>query len=193
MWSSGKQHCPNCNRTFESAQCFANHIAQTGLSNKTTRNTLRRFRTCNKVYNRFKSKGRHSCGESCCSVCPRHRPAGHLCFIKQAKNTSRPENEKFIYIFFDFECTQNTPSPSNPDAFVHTPNFCAAQQVCYRCVSESDMERGCAQCGVRQHVFSGAETLEHFMAYLTQPRMSFSRIILIAHNMKARPMMVSSS
>lgn len=47
------------------------------------------------------------------------------------------------------------------------------------------MTKNCEKCGVRQHVFSGADTLKDFMSLITRPRPEFGKIIMLAHNMKA--------
>lgn len=47
------------------------------------------------------------------------------------------------------------------------------------------MAKNCEKCGVRQHVFSGADTLKDFMLLVTRPRPEFNKIIMLAHNMKA--------
>lgn len=47
------------------------------------------------------------------------------------------------------------------------------------------MTKNCVKCGVRQHVFSGVDTLTSFMSLVTRPRPEFSKIIMLAHNMKA--------
>lgn len=57
--------------------------------------------------------------------------------------------------------------------------------VCYSCLKDEDMTKNCVKCGVRQHVFSGADTLTSFMSLLTRPRPEFSKIIMLDHNMKA--------
>lgn len=88
-------------------------------------------------------------------------------------------------MFFDFECSQDTPVQNRYEHYLHKPKFCVLQQACYNCLKDEDMTKNCVKCGVRQHVFSGAETLTRFKSLVTRPRPEFSKIIIPAHNMKA--------
>lgn len=68
---------------------------------------------------------------------------------------------------FDFECTQDTPLEGKVDSFIHKPNFCIAQQSCFKCIENVHIEQPCEVCGDREHMFKGEHTLREFMTYLT--------------------------
>ena len=90
------------------------------------------------------------------------------------------ENAK-TFIFFDFECTQDDhvqcDEGYSPDVFgkcchclksdcgsyEHMPNFCVVQKVCTLCM---DKEDECEDCGQREYIFSGNNTLNNFCHWL---------------------------
>jgi hypothetical protein len=90
------------------------------------------------------------------------------------------ENAK-TFIFFDFECTQDDfvqcEMNYNPDVFgkckncfksncgvyEHRPNLCVVQKVCTICM---DKDTECENCGKREHVFSGDDTVNEFCLWL---------------------------
>jgi hypothetical protein len=72
-------------------------------------------------------------------------------------------SEKFVYVFFDTECTQD--HEKRDGSFEHVPNLICAQQMCSKCVTMDDMNVDCEQCGSRAHVFWQVP-LGNFMDYL---------------------------
>lgn len=93
-----------------------------------------------------------------------------------------------MYIFFDFECTQENE--------IHVPNLCVAHRACQHC-DHLTVDQTCSHCehlGLRRHLFRGPETLKQFIEWLfqTQPnatQKSQSQLlhqdaIVIAHNCK---------
>jgi hypothetical protein len=67
--------------------------------------------------------------------------------MQPLKNALPPSN-RMVYVFYDFEMTQNT--RYSDTATVYVPN-----QVCIqyflRCEISDDVRKDCVQCGKRQH------------------------------------------
>ena len=60
-----------------------------------------------------------------------------------------PTGDKVLYVFYDFETTQNT--RYTDEATLHVPNPVCVQLLCSRC---EDVEDGnCVQCGRRKQSF----------------------------------------
>jgi hypothetical protein len=90
------------------------------------------------------------------------------------------ENAK-TFLFFDFECRQDDLVECNtgykPDVFgkcihcmksacgsyEHKPNLCVVHKVCTICM---DKEEICENCGQREHVLRGEDTLNEFCQWL---------------------------
>lgn len=51
-------------------------------------------------------KKAHSCNETYCKTCKDFVTPGHKCYMKTINTAT--ENDCMTYIFFDFECTQDT-------------------------------------------------------------------------------------
>lgn len=136
---------------------------------------------CKTIYNTLRRRGDHVCGEKYCCVCESYKPQNHLCFMVKDKIKTKPDDTKFLYKFFDFECSQEEPLNERLD----TPNYCVAQQICHSCKVNDNTEEDCVTCGVRERTFSGANTLKDFMSYLMKHRPELSKIISLALNMKS--------
>ena len=61
---------------------------------------------CDQLINKRRQKKEHKCGEVYCNVCKDFFVPGHECYMQPFQTDDQPEN--FTYIFFDFECTQDT-------------------------------------------------------------------------------------
>ena len=61
------------------------------------------------------------------------------------------------YIFFDFECMQETG--------IHEPNLRIAHKVCMQCLDQEDITT-CQRCGDRERVFQGPNTQKQFCEWL---------------------------
>lgn len=176
--------CNGCNRVFKNEDCFNKHKVAMYEKNKSTCDAVKRCDQCNVLHNTLKRRDPHKCGEAYCSICQAHKPSWHLCFMKKHVTKNDATKMKFMYVFFDFECTQDSPA-DRPGYTIHKPNLCVAEQMCYECIGQVDMSIPCGTCGVRQHVFEGDETLDDFMRYVVQPRTDFKKIVMVAHNMKS--------
>ena len=62
-----------------------------------------------------------------------------------------PPSDGVLYVFCDFETTQNT--RYSETAKVHVSNLVFIQQFCSRCEGIDDCEQGCERCGIRKHAF----------------------------------------
>ena len=60
-------------------------------------------------------------------------------------------SERVLYIFYDFETTQNTRRSDVPNE--HVPKLVCLQKFCCKCENISDIEQDCIQCGKRIHSF----------------------------------------
>jgi hypothetical protein len=61
-----------------------------------------------------------------------------------------PSSDKVLYVFNDFETTQN--KKVRESATVHVPNLVCAQQFCTLCEEESNIDQDCERCGKRKHL-----------------------------------------
>ena len=93
-----------------------------------------------------------------------------------------PPSDGVLYVFYDFETTQNT--QYSETAKVHVPNLVCIQHFCLRCEDVDDSERDCERCGFRKHA-SWDDPVGDLHTYLCEARPWVKQIIAIAHNAKA--------
>ena len=93
-----------------------------------------------------------------------------------------PLSDGVLYVFYDFETTQNT--RYSDITKVHVPNLVCIQQFCSRCEDVDDSARECERCGIRKHSFWD-DPVGDLLTYLCEPRPLIKQIIAIAHNAKA--------
>ena len=121
-----------CNRKFFGKRCFKNHLKNRSIAeNKTDTvcNTVKKCLDCCRIIT-GKYVNSHKCGYSECSNCCMYVDSIHKCYMKKVKakggnclNKMSCKNNGSIkktdwcyscrtytekYIFYDFECTQNT-------------------------------------------------------------------------------------
>ena len=135
--------CKKCNRKFLGKKCFKNHLKnRSKAENKTDTvcNSVKKCLDCSRIIT-GKYVDSHKCGYCECNNCGKYVDSSHKCYMKKlrpkggnclnkmpCKNNSsikktdwcyscRTYTEK--YIFYDFECTQNTD--------IHTVNLSIAQ------------------------------------------------------------------
>jgi G:T-mismatch repair DNA endonuclease (very short patch repair protein) len=94
-----------------------------------------------------------------------------------------PSSDKVLYVFYDFETTQDT--PFSEAATIHVPNLVCVQQFCTLCDEIPDIETDCERCGKRKHTFWEEDPVGDLLSYLCRPRPWANKIIAIAHNAKA--------
>ncbi|CAC5417764.1 unnamed protein product [Mytilus coruscus] len=129
-------------------------------------------------------KKEHQCGEVNCKTCKDYYEPGHLCFMMpiqdekklssvadddtKLKRNTQDEHPNQVYIFFDFECTQDdlvqceqgykrsddslkckNCKKSRCGVYEHKPNLCVVHKVCSDCfehnVNSSSTCDTCAQ------------------------------------------------
>ena len=135
--------CKKCNRKFLGKKCFKNHLKnRSKAENKTDTvcNSVKKCLDCSRIIT-GKYVDSHKCGYCECNNCGKYVDSSHKCYMKKlrpkggnclnkmpCKNNSsikktdwcyscRTYTEK--YLFYDFECTQNTGT--------HTVNLSIAQ------------------------------------------------------------------
>ena len=91
-----------------------------------------------------------------------------------------PASDKVLYVFYDFETTQNT--EYTDEAKLHVPNLVCVQQFCSRCEDAEDGDF--VRCVKRKHSF-WRDHVGDLLSYLTEPRPWANKIVAIAHNAKA--------
>lgn len=111
-------------------------------------------------------------------------PIRHQCFIPISTRKPYKKNAQ-IFIFYDFECTQNKPIPDKDNSFEHVPNLCVAQQACDTCEKEENIDSDCSNCGKREHIFERENVVENFMLYLGKINEKFKYVTIIAHNQQS--------
>ena len=74
-----------------------------------------------------------------------------------------PASDKVLYVFYDFETTQNTEYTA--EAKLHVPNLVCVQQFYSRCEDAGDGD--CVQCGTRKHSF-WQDPVGDLLSYLGQ-------------------------
>ncbi|XP_061170747.1 uncharacterized protein LOC133180197 [Saccostrea echinata] len=180
--------CPHCQGFFKNRGCYENHLRPYSKNTTTTIcNLMGRCDQCQKWMPK-KLLSHHLCGgRKQCKICKKIVQNDHQCYVQQKPPKKKKGKETLqIYIYFDFECTQENG--------IHIPNLCVAHRVCQHC-GHLPIEDPCPHCrhmGPRQHVFQGLNTLKDFMDWLLQPiskgnkngTLLHDEAIIIAHNFK---------
>jgi len=93
--------------------------------------------------------GYRECNKRFCDNCKENKEIGQLCNMRPLKDAVPSASDKVLYVFYDFETTQNT--EYTDEAKLHVPNLVCVQQFCLWC---EDVENGdCLRCGKRKHSF----------------------------------------
>jgi hypothetical protein len=93
-----------------------------------------------------------------------------------------PCNDNVLFVFYDFETTQDTKFSNN--ATEHIPNLVCVQQFCSMCEMQDDIDTDCERCGKRRHSFFD-DPVGDLLSYLCEPRPWCNKVVAIAHNAKA--------
>ncbi|XP_048775446.2 uncharacterized protein LOC125680045 [Ostrea edulis] len=182
-----RTECSHCKGFFRNAACYQTHLKPYSSNTATTVcNLMGRCDQCQKWMSKQLLKG-HACGgKTQCRICKKLVTTPHFCFVQKKPKPKRNKELK-MYIYFDFECTQENG--------IHTPNLCVAERVCQHCDS-LDIDTRCDYCHAfgsqRRFVFQGPDTLKQFMDWLLQSEtdekgnVSFKHdeTTAIAHNFK---------
>ena len=135
--------CKKCNRKFFGKRCFKNHLKNRSKVDDKTDIVCNAVKKCNDCLRIITGKyvNCHKCGYSECNNCGKYVGKNHKCFMKKVRAKGGYCNNKIPcknndsskktdwcyscrtytekYIFYDFECTQNTGT--------HTVNLSIAQ------------------------------------------------------------------
>ena len=170
-------------------ECYRRHLnPYSNRTNMSLCDLMGQCERCN-VWMTKKLMERHRCGgQKHCKICKRRVDEDHRCYVQTKKYAIKDRKKPLqLYIFFDFECTQEN--------CIHVPNSCVAHRVCQHCDYEP-VDEPCKRCeslGPRRHIFRGPQTLKEFMDWLfptinhTQGLLSamvHKGAIVIAHNFK---------
>lgn len=200
--------CSKCRRFFKNTKCKDYHL-QKG-SRPSSRSICEQVYKCKckqLIDTRITgTKKKHKCNEAYCERCKCSvLKRKHQCFIKplpklpnqkgkgskikgnkqKGESVDSKKDGKQKFIFFDFECRQDTDVGDNQHGciFKHTPNLCVALRVCGECHDRPN--EICGRCGIREHVFRGEGTLDKFCEWLLGVDENHKGVIAIAHNAKA--------
>jgi len=162
-------HCLTCLRTFVSPACYQQHLKIQSTQQKSTCQLLRLCPTCGQCI-RTNSAKFHVCrGKKKCHICHQIVDLEHECFMQkyqpqQEKEEGHKKKKKGNFIFFDFECMQETG--------IHIPNFCVAHRACEQCIQEPIFSH-CPYCSKipkgREKIFRGSNTLAEFAQWILDP------------------------
>jgi hypothetical protein len=138
--------CNDCNRHFRSQSCFANHKMK--RENKNSVCEYERFcQSCDEFIIPGKKNER---GKRFCETCKTIKERRHFCYMQPLKKVL-PSGDRVLYVFSDFETTQNTRYSNT--ARLHVPNLVCIQQYCSPCESTDNVDQECTQGGKRKHSF----------------------------------------
>jgi hypothetical protein len=100
--------------------------------------------------NNYITDKKHECFKSYCTNCKQNREVDHFCYTQPLKN-ELPGSDDVLFVFYDFETTQDTTFSDN--ATEHVPILVCLQQFCTACEMQEDIDKDCERCGKRRHSF----------------------------------------
>ena len=179
--SESKEYdCCYCHRRFFNAECMKKHRIVQGNEKKSICDLVKLCTKCGQQF-QVRKKNKVCKGKKICHICKQIVDFSHQCYIQpyQSKMNHDSDDEdsssfvkKPLFIFFDFECRQDTG--------VHIPNYCIAHRACdlykpldFHCSTCSKFEEG------REVIFQGEETLSEFCNWLSSKQ--HNGITAIAH------------
>ncbi|VDI13173.1 Hypothetical predicted protein [Mytilus galloprovincialis] len=210
-------YCKDCNRYFQGDVCFQLHAKKTSQG-RSTCTSYYRCTECGQSINRKMHKKVHQCGEVYCKTCKDYFQPGHLCFMMplqdgkklssiadddtKLKRNTQDEDPLQVYIFFDFECTQDdlvqceqgyersddslkckNCKKSRCGVYEHKPNLCVVHRVCSYCLEHNvNASSTCDTCGKNEIIFSGPNTNDEFCQWLFSGENNGATVL--CHNFK---------
>ncbi|ESO85566.1 hypothetical protein LOTGIDRAFT_155055 [Lottia gigantea] len=199
------QSCLECHRTFFSEECFKAHKTGTTLNAITTCNKWKQCTKCCKEWD-TRRRGRlleeHICGEYECKICRKwHGKGDKWCYIQtididKTKVEEKQDKDVTRFVFYDFECHQNTGE--------HIPNLCVLQLCCHFCIGQATPCQHCDSTWNHQKeiIFSGSNTLDDvakFFVHLSAKKVApggclitkSQNIVAVAHNFRGYDGMIT--
>lgn len=178
--SNNPTRCNICLRKFSSRECYDKHFItkiKYGGWDKNVCESIFSCRECGSLIDMSRRRGIvHTCNEFFCKICHVYVPTDHLCYIKKHLKKSPG---KWILVFFDLECTQDTETVGG---FKHVPDLCISQHVCYKCFEVNDMNHLCVECEGKENRFFSLDCIKDFLAFFDD--FEDLKVIAISHNMK---------
>jgi len=138
-------YCATCNTWFLSEKCFQN-ILTLKVKGKLVCQWRQVCRNCSFTVT---GDNKHECFKRFCNYCNKKQLSDHFCCVAPLKPNKL--TDRFMYVFFDTECTQDF--QKHRGSFDHIPNLICAQQMCSKCEAVDDLSVDCTQCGKITHVF----------------------------------------
>jgi len=112
------KYCGTCNRCFLSEKCFQNHLTLK-VKGKLVCQWRQVWRNCNYLAT---GDSKHECFKKFCNFCKKKQLSGHFCYVVPLKPSKL--SDKFLYVFFDTECTQGI---EKRDGFFEHVLMCSAK------------------------------------------------------------------
>ncbi|XP_030761194.1 uncharacterized protein LOC115886248 [Sitophilus oryzae] len=168
-----KIKCPDCLRSFRGPICFENHKKPGSYGKSSVCESIRKCPTCLIV---VKSDRPHNCGEKYCSICKKHQPQPHHCYMQQ--DTGCPSMKNTLFVFYDLETRQE--KKLEDGTILHEPNLCVYRKVCDRCIDKNNSVV-CQKCGERQKVIKD-NVIAVLLRDILVLRKQFKDVVVIAHN-----------
>jgi len=93
-----------------------------------------------------------------------------------------PRCDDVLFLFYDFETTQETNLSENPTE--HILIVVSLQQFCMACEMQADIDTDCERCGRRRHSFYEVPVAD-LLSYLCKLQPWCNEVVAIEHNAKA--------
>ncbi|CAC5393602.1 unnamed protein product [Mytilus coruscus] len=143
-------------------------------------------------------KKEHICEEINCKTCKDYYEPGHLCFMMpiqddkklssvadddtKFKRNKQDKNGNKVYIFFDFECTQDDLVQCE-QGYERSDDSLQFHRVCSGCLEQTiNSSSTCDTCGKNEIIFSGPNTNEEFCQWLFSGENNGTTVL--CHNFK---------
>ena len=166
-------YCSICNRRFLSEKCFQNH-----LTLKVQGKLVCQWRqVCRNCSYSVTTDSKHECFKKFSNICNKKQPSDHFCYVAPLKPSKL--SDKFLYVFFHAECTQDL--EKRVGSFENVPNLICVQQMCSKCEAVDDLSVDYQQCGKRGNKF-WQDLVSKFIDYLRPSRPFADKVYVISHN-----------
>jgi hypothetical protein len=92
----------------------------------------------------------------------KNKELGHKCYMVPLSDRA-PSSDRVLYIFSDFETTQDT--KCGDTLFEHVPNLVCVQQFCAVCEDEADVVVDFQRCGRRKQCLDRSSRRSNFLHF----------------------------
>jgi len=118
------KYCCTCNRWFLGKKCFQIHLILK-VKGKLVCQWRQVCRNCSYLVT---SDSKHECFKKFCTFLNKKQLSDHLCYVAPLKPSKL--SNKYLYVFFDTECTQDLEKCDG--SFEHVPKLICAQHMCFK-------------------------------------------------------------